>query len=147
MDADNVGLEDRLAIQDLLSRYCHAMDSARADLTIELFTDDATLDTSVGGAQDKAGILEWIEGRLALRAPDYQVGHYLLNTLIAATGPNAAKVRSMMLYTRQRRDGGASAELIGTGIYEDEMRKEQGRWKFSARRVSIGSAVDDVYFK
>lgn len=147
MSADNVAVEDRLAIQDLLSRYCYGMDASRADLTIELFTDDATLHTAVGEAQGKAGILEWIEGRLALRAPDYQVGHYLLNTLVVATGPHSAKVRSMLLYTRQRRDGSASAELLGMGIYEDEVRKEQGRWKFSARRVGIAPPLDDAFFR
>jgi hypothetical protein len=147
MSADHVGIEDRLAIPDLLSRYCYAMDASRADLTIDLFTDDATLHTAVGEAEGRAGILEWIEGRLKMRAPEFQVGHYLLNTLVAATGPNSAKVRSMLLYTRQRRDGAASAELLGTGIYEDEVRKDEGRWRFSARRASIGPALDDAFFK
>ena len=102
--------------------------------------------TPVGDAKGKQAILEWIEGRLALRAPDYQVGHYLLNTMVASTGANTAKVRSMFLYTRVRRDGSAPAELLGTGIYEEEVRKEAGRWKFATHRFSISAPLDDVFF-
>lgn len=147
MSVNNVGIEDRLAIHDLLARYCHAMDASRADLAIGLFTADAALHTPVGERQGSAGILEWIEGRLAMRDPDYQVGHYMLNTLIAGTGPDSAQVRSMFLYTRQRRDGASSAELLGSGIYEDSVRREKGVWRFSARRFSIGGDLDDAFFR
>ena len=109
MSADNVDIHDRLAIQDLLARYCHSIDASRADLCIGLFTDDAILDTPVGKAEGRAAILEWIEGRLALRAPEYQVGHYMMNTLVTRLSPDSVKVRSMFLYTRQRRDGAACA--------------------------------------
>jgi hypothetical protein len=146
MTLENLSAEDRLAIQDLLSGYCHAIDASRADLCIGLFADDAELYTPVGDAKGRQAILAWIEGRLALRAPAYQVGHHLLNTMVAATGPNTAKVRSMFLYTRVRRDGSASAELLGTGIYEEEVRKEAGRWKFAIHRFSISAPLDDVFF-
>jgi len=122
------------------------MDASRADLCIELFTDDATIHTPVGEPRGRAGILEWIEGRLALRAPDYQVGHYVLNSLMTRSSPNSVKVRSMFLYTRQRRDGSSNAELLGAGIYEDEARKETAGWRFSVRRFSIASPPLDSGF-
>ena len=147
MSSDNIEIEDRLAIQDLLSRYCHAMDASRADLCIELFTDDAAIHTPVGERQGRAGILEWIKGRLALRAPDYQVGHYMLNSLVTRLSPNSVKVRSMFLYTRQRRDGSSNAELLGAGLYEDEVRKDPAGWRFSSRRFSIALPLDDAFFR
>ncbi len=146
MSADNVEIHDKLAIQELLARYCHSIDASRADLCIGLFADDAVLDTPVGKAEGRAAILEWIEGRLKMRAPEYQVGHYMMNTLVARLGPDSVKVRSMFLYTRQRRDGAASAELLGSGLYEDEVRKEASGWKFSARRFTIAAPLDDAFF-
>lgn len=147
MVSEKIDVADRLAIQDLLSGYCHAIDAARADLCVDLFADDAELYTPVGDAKGKEAIRDWIEGRLALRAPEFQVGHYLLNTMVALTGPNTAKVRSMFLYTRTRRDGSAPAELLGTGIYEEEVRKEAGRWKFAIHRFSTSAPLDDAFFR
>jgi hypothetical protein len=146
MSSDSIEIKDRLAIQDVLSGYCHAMDASRADLCIDLFTDDAALQTPVGDRKGRAGILEWIEGRLALRAPEYQVGHYMLNSLMTRLSPNSVKVRSMFLYTRQRRDGSSSAELLGAGLYEDEVRKEPAGWRFSSRRFTMSAPLDDAFF-
>jgi hypothetical protein len=114
---------------------------------VDLFTDDAAIHTPVGDRQGRAGILEWIEGRLALRAPDYQVGHHMLNSLVTRSSPNSVKVRSMFLYTRQRRDGCGNAELLGAGIYEDGARKEPAGWRFSYRRFSFAAPLDDAFFR
>ena len=146
MVSDDIVLEDRLAIHDLLSRYCHAMDASRADLCIGLFADDAFIQTPVGEATGRAAILAWIEGRLALRSPDHQVGHFLLNSLMTAVSPTHVRVRSMHLYTRQRLDQTAATELISTGIYEDEVRKGATGWQFCSRRFSISAPLDDAYF-
>ena len=147
MITNPVGLEDRLAIHDLLSRYCHAMDAARADLCIGLFTEDATLDTPVGSAQGRTAIRAWIEQRLAQRSSDYQVGHYLLNPLLAALGPDQVRVRSMLLYTRQTVGSNTSAALVGTGIYEDEVRRTADGWRFQSRCYTLSAPLDEPYFQ
>lgn len=146
MIANNLDLEDRLAITDLLSRYCHAMDAARADLCIELFIDDAVLDTPVGAAEGRAAIRDWMEQRLALRSSEYQVGHYMLNPLLASLGPGWARVRSMLLYTRQAIKGDGGAELLGTGIYEDQVLKTERGWRFQSRRYELLAPLEDIYF-
>ena len=147
MSSVTIGIEDRQAIQDLLSRYCHAMDASRADLCIGLFAEGASLHTPVGAATGRKAILEWIEGRLALRSPDYQVGHLLLNSLITALSPARVRVRSMHLYTRQRLEGPGLTELLSTGIYEDEVRKGSAGWQFHSRRFSIAAPLDEAYFQ
>ena len=146
MTSDRIETSDVLAIHELLARYCHAMDAARADLAIELFTEDAVLETPVGSAQGRAAIQEWIEGRLALRSTDHQVGHYLLNPLIAPTDANHARIRSMLLYTRQAVDGQGRAELLSTGIYEDEVARSAERWRFARRRWTLSAPLDGAYF-
>lgn len=147
MTRKNLDLEDRAAIADLLAAYCHAMDASRADLCIRLFTQDATLETPVGHAVGRDAILAWIEGRLALRPSDYQVGHYLLNPLFARTGPTRARVRSMLLYTRQSLAENGGSELLSTGIYEDEVEKTTEGWRFVRRCWQLRTPLDDVYFR
>ena len=146
MSADRIDVRDRLAIGDLLAGYCHAMDASRADLCIELFAEDAILVTPVGTAKGRDAILEWIEGRLALRASEYQVGHYLLNPLCTAIGPSRVRVRSMLLYTRQRIGVDGQSELLSTGIYEDEVGKSAEGWRFLSRRWGLSEPLDADYF-
>ena len=146
MTALDLELADRLAIHELLAGYCHAMDAASAELAIALFADDAVLETPVGQAEGRAAILAWIEERLALRSADYQVGHYLLNPLIAAEGPGRARVRSMLLYTRQPVAGEGGAELLSTGIYEDGVVRTAAGWRFARRRWTLRAPLDAGYF-
>lgn len=146
MHADRIDSTDRLAIGDLLAGYCHAMDASRADLCIQLFADDAILVTPVGTAEGRDAILEWIEGRLSLRSSEYQVGHYLLNSLFAAVSPTRVRVRSMLLYTRQRIGVDGQSELLSTGIYEDEVGKSPDGWRFLSRRWGLSEPLDAVYF-
>jgi len=146
MNADRIDATDRLAIGDLLAGYCHAMDASRADLCIQLFADDAVLVTPVGTAEGRAAILEWIEGRLSLRASEYQVGHYLLNPLFTAISPTRVRVRSMLLYTRQRIGVDGQSELLSTGIYEDEVGKSPDGWRFLSRRWGLSEPLDAAYF-
>lgn len=146
MTRTQVELEDRLAVTDLLAGYCHAMDACRSDLCIRLFADDAILDTPVGRAQGRAAILAWIEGRFALRPKDFQVGHHLLNPLLAPVDANRIRVRSMLLYTRQSLEENGRSELLSTGIYEDEMTRTGEGWRFARRKWTLKAPLDDVYF-
>jgi len=143
---DTIEFEDRVAISELLARYCHAMDASRADLCIGLFANDAVLETPVGTAEGRQAILEWIEDRLSLRSAEHQVGHYLLNPLLAPLSSTRTRVRSMLLYTRQQPGVDLSAELLSTGIYEDEVVKAAGEWHFTRRRWSLTEPLDDAYF-
>lgn len=146
MTPSPIGIDDRLAITDLLAAYCHAMDASRADLAIRLFAEDATLETPVGHATGRAAILAWIEGRLAIRPAGYQVGHFLLNPLFARTSATEIRVRSMLLYTRQSLEENGRSELLSTGIYEDVVGRTGGAWRFLRRCWQLRTPLDDAYF-
>lgn len=146
MNNTYVGIEDQLAINDLLSRYCHAMDGARADLCVVLFDEHAEIETQVGNAQGRVAIREWIEGRLALRDPAFQVRHFLIQPLLTRLDEDQVRVRSMLLYTRQVIDASSLPELLSTGIYEDVVTRSGSTWRFLSRRFALSDAVDDAYF-
>lgn len=146
MSSSTIDTADRLAIHELLSRYCHSIDAARADLCAGLFTDDASLNTAVGNAEGSEAIRAWIEGRLALREEGMQVRHSLLNVLLAPIAADLVRARSTLLYTTQARDAKTSAQLLATGIYEDEIRRTEKGWRFSRRTVEMSPALDEGYF-
>ena len=112
---------DRAEIEALISRYSHGIDTGRADLCTALFTEDARLDTPVGNARGTEEIRAWFDGRLAMREEGVQVFHYVVNTLLAPVTEDRVRSRSMLLYTRQEIDVPLSAQLLATGIYEDEL--------------------------
>ncbi len=144
--ATKLTAEDTLAIHELLARYCHGMDAARADLVIELFTGDAEMHTQVGNSSGKAQIKAWIDERLAQRDPEFQVGHFLLNPLVFPSSESEARVRSMLLYTKQSLDFSAPCELVATGIYEDVVVKTAEGWKFKSRKSTLSALLDERYF-
>jgi hypothetical protein len=144
--ANSLPVEDTLAIHELLARYCHGMDAARADLVTDLFTDDAQMQTQVGNSSGKAQIKAWIDERLAQRDAKFQVGHYLLNPLTFAASESEARVRSMLLYTKQSLDFSAPCELVATGIYEDVVVKTAEGWKFKSRKSTLNAPLADRYF-
>lgn len=144
--ANSLPAEDTLAIHELLARYCHGMDAARADLVIDLFTDDADMQTQVGNSSGRAQIKAWIDERITQRDPHVQVGHYLLNPLVFAMSASEARVRSMLLYTKQSLDFSAPCELVATGIYEDVVVKTAKGWKFKSRQSTLSAPLDDRHF-
>jgi hypothetical protein len=146
MTSEMIDIADRLSINELLSRYCHSIDAARADLCAGLFTEDATLQTAVGNAKGGEAIRAWVEGRLALRKESMQVRHYLLNVLLAPVSADLVRARSTLLYATQARDAETSAQLLATGIYEDEVRRTAEGWRFSRRTVEMAPELDDAYF-
>jgi hypothetical protein len=137
---------DRSAIQDLLSRYCHSIDAACADLCAGLFTDDAVLETPVGSAKGGTAIREWINNRLALRQDLIQVRHLMLSTLLAPLEPDRVRARSTLLYTWESLEIPREVSVKSTVIYEDVAQRTPSGWRFASRRCDTQLPLDDVYF-
>jgi hypothetical protein len=137
---------DRSAISELLSRYCHSIDAHRADLCAGLFTDDAVLKTPVGHAEGASAIREWVDERLALRQEGIQVRHFMLSTLLAPINKDLVRARSILLYTWETLEIPREVSVKSTVIYEDEVRRTPGGWRFSARTCDTRLPLDDVYF-
>ena len=138
---------DRLAIHELLARYCHSIDAARGELCAALFTEDATLETPVGVAEGAAAIQAWIDERLALRQPDIQVRHSHLTILLAPLSADEVRVRSTLLYTWETLEIPREVDVKSTVIYEDVVRRTPEGWRFASRKCDTRLPLDDVYFQ
>ena len=143
---------DQLEIQELVTRYNHAIDRGDVDAWVECFTPDGAFE----------GIFGRIEGRAALHAfatglatgPEGEqfrpMRHWTTNFVIdldrEAGGGGHARMRADHLLVRPTRAG---VELLLLAVYRDRLRRGDGDrdgdrgWRFSERVVEVqgGTAV------
>jgi 3-phenylpropionate/cinnamic acid dioxygenase small subunit len=123
---------DRLAIQDLLVRYCKAIDTKDWDLLDTVFVPDAQVDyTSSGGV---AGAYPEVRAWLAQVLPNFPVSqHSVSNFEIAVDGDRAtSRVYFYNPMGRPQPDGGVKLFFIG-GYYVDELVRTAAGWRIAHR--------------
>ena len=125
-------LADRIEIDDLLARYCRAIDTGEWDLLDTIFTADAVLDyTSSGGIR---GAFSEVKPWLAKVLPLFAVRqHYVTNREITIDGDTATSVA--YLYNpmgRRRDDGGLDLFFVG-GTYRDRWVRTGDGWRIVER--------------
>lgn len=125
-------LADRLAIDDLLTRYATAIDSKQFDLLDTVFTPDATIDyTSAGGIRGSyPDVRTWLSDTLAL-FPMTQ--HLVTNRAVTIDGDTAA-ARSYFYnpMAMPSPDGTISHFFVG-GYYNDRLVRTPGGWRIAER--------------
>lgn len=125
-------LLDREAIRELVNEYCHVIWREEIEDYADLYTDDA--------------ILRWtnpdrpaVEGRDALRqmiepmVKDHRPRQFSHNLTVELTGPDTAKGKCCV-EVRILIDG---EEGYIVAYYEDDYVKQDGRWKFAIREVTL----------
>jgi hypothetical protein len=133
--------DDRAAIEDLMARYLFSLDWNDFDTFGQTFTEHAEFEYARGTANGRAAIVETIRGfkeRIGSIYKDEQgepaaLRHVLAQTVIRVEGD---KAWTTALWWEMANNGPGNTPLVGTfGIYEDELRRVGGEWKFSRRRV------------
>ena len=122
-------LEDRLDIDDVLTRYTIAIDRKDFALLDKVFTPDARLDfTSPGGPSGGlADVRTWLESVLA----DFEVTQHLVtNRLIEVDGDQATA--SSYLFNPMA--SGDTFFYFG-GYYHDRLVRTPDGWRIAERKV------------
>jgi SnoaL-like domain len=89
-------VEDRLAIMDLITQYCSAVDQRDVESFKDVFTKDALLDYSANGFVGK-GSVDKMQKEIFDGLAPFQISvHRTTNMEIEFTGPREAKVRVML---------------------------------------------------
>lgn len=116
---------DRAAIQDLLSKYARAVDTADWELWRSLFTDDATVDyTALGGiAGTRDEVADWLSSSMAL-LPMKQ--HYITNIEAEVSGDTAEVIA--MFYNPMRLPGATDTSACG-GWYRHQLVRTATGWR------------------
>jgi uncharacterized protein (TIGR02246 family) len=131
--------EDRAAIHRLLIEYGRTLDARDFGGFAALFARDGVYVAGgsngepLSGAQaGEAMQRTFAENALGFAEPNY---HLFFNETVEFTGPDSASATSQSLYMVPGEDRAPRAAMMAQ--YDDELVREDGRWKF-ARRVVRG---------
>lgn len=133
--------DDRAEIKDLMARYLFAMDYNDFDAYAATFTEDGELEYASGSAKGREAIKKSVTGFKQAIGNIYKdadgnpatLRHVLLQAVIRVEG-DRAWTRS--LWMEMANDGPEGALKMGTfGIYKDELKRVNGNWLFSKRRI------------
>lgn len=129
--------EDRAEIHALLVDYGRTLDARDFDGFAALFATDGVYVAGgpaaaplSGPAAGEAMRRTFAENALGFAEPNY---HLVFNETVAFTGPDSASASSQSLYMVPGEDGAPRAAMMAR--YDDELVREDGRWKFARRTV------------
>jgi len=132
---------DRAAIEDLMARYLFALDYNDMETFATMFTQDAAFDFARGRVEGLDNIIETVKAfkeRIGAVYVDEDGKPAILRHVLAHC---AIRIESDEAWTRAQwfemaNDGPGKSLKMGTfGIYEDRLRKVDGRWLFTERRI------------
>ncbi|MCS6925158.1 MAG: nuclear transport factor 2 family protein [Candidatus Binatia bacterium] len=131
-------VEDYIAIQQLLHKYCHAVDRGTADEVAELFHPDGVLCPRYESDERYEG-REAVRGWYARYMENFRtkvryLRHKITSPVIDITGDEATSVcyldaDSVSLSSNQ--------PSVAFGRYEDKLIKDGGRWWFKERTIIV----------
>ena len=129
-------VEDQMAIEQLLHRYCHALDRGSVDEVVELFHRDAVLLPAYESDARHVG-REAVRGWYAnydrtLRANVRYLRHKISCPLIEVSGNTAT---SVCYFDADAIPTGSDESIVLLGRYDDKLVKDVGRWWFKERKI------------
>lgn len=134
-------VEDRMAIRELMDTHAHGVMTKDADLWGSIWADDASwslLDyPDLGAFEGKAAIVAaWTESMKAYGLDNCTrpMVYFMQPGSIEVDGNRATAVA----YTIEIYDQpGTNKRIHGTGRYDDELEKRDGKWLFTKRNYGI----------
>jgi ketosteroid isomerase-like protein len=134
-------IEDRIAIRELMDTHAHGVMSKDAELWGSIWADDASwslLDyPDLGAFEGKAAIVAaWSESMKSYGLDNCTkpMVYFMQPGSIEVDGDRASAVA----YTIEIYDQpGTGKRIHGTGRYDDELEKRDGKWLFTKRNYGI----------
>jgi uncharacterized protein (TIGR02246 family) len=126
---------DKLAIQELCSRYCHTNDSQDSEGWARCFTPDGAFEFDGSVVRGHDALREYAEAHARVM----RCRHMTLNHLYQVDG-NKATGQSTTVVTLATEGG---YKIFGQGKYQDRLLKQDGKWRFVHRCVNTDRLVSD----
>lgn len=127
-----LGIEDRMAIEQLVNEYAWLLDHQRWDDIAGLCTDDAVLFIRGREIVGQNGLAAWADRR-AERANRRTQHQMTLIRLEPQTPDEVHGTAALVLHVAKTGGGGTYVDLVGE--YEDEYVRTADGWKFRRRRL------------
>jgi hypothetical protein len=133
---------DRSQIEDLQARYLFAMNWLDAEAYAETFTGDGELDWAGGVARGREAIREEVGAMAAAFAAEEAADaplrparkrHFITNVVIKVDGDTATSRAYWFIMNNRTADRKGYSEAYGH--YESELRKVDGQWYFTKRKI------------
>jgi uncharacterized protein (TIGR02246 family) len=121
-------IEDRIEIGELVHRYAVAVDDRDMATLAACYTTDAVFDSVGGRTVGRDAITEYYAGRFRLMGP---TRHLPVSTVIDFAGEDEAT--GQVLAHAELGMGGRT--IFSALRYDDQYRREDGRWRFRERRI------------
>ncbi|MEZ5656423.1 MAG: nuclear transport factor 2 family protein [Sphingobium sp.] len=129
-------LEERIALQDLMTDYCYAVDKLKdVDALLDLFTDDAVLDFSDIGLPAMPGKETFKKFYDAVFADMSHHTHYISNFRVESYDGDKAVMRAYVQGLGRAKDGN---EVHVHVRYRMECVKRGGGWLCSRYEILTG---------
>ena len=120
--------EDQLAIQGLVARYNHAVDSGEGQDYADTFTADGVLDAGALVVEGRDALAAFATGLpSSMRSPR----HIATNLVIEGDGDRATVRAYVQMYVLAGEP--PHPELAVSGKYTDKLVRTGGRWRFERR--------------
>ena len=125
-------LADKHAIEELIARYNHTLDALQMEVWLDLWTNDAVFDGIGKYLVGKAAIKEFSDGYEKNYASKMPGGkHFTVNIASNVVGNHATSRSYLQLWST----GANGARIAFTGVYDDVLVKQDGRWRFAGRKM------------
>ena len=123
-------ISDRLEIEDLLVRYCYAVDDRDWDAYRKIFTSDAVLDDTVTG-----GVRSGVEEHVAFMQKALSkilISQHGISTILFDIGGDETRVRMLASVPMVVDLGNGKTQVFFQGLwYRDRLVRTQEGWRIS----------------
>lgn len=125
-------IADRLAITEVIHRYCRAMDRVDAELGYSVWHEDGEADYGSIYRGSGRGFVDWVCG---VHRTMIVHSHRATNVLITLEGDRAAS-ETYVIATLRGMNGDRLMQTMAWGRYLDRWSRRKGRWAID-RRVYV----------
>ncbi|HET8794108.1 MAG TPA: nuclear transport factor 2 family protein [Nitrososphaeraceae archaeon] len=134
----SISVDDKIIIQELITKYNLAIDSKNIDEWSNTWTDDGIWTTTFGEAKGKTELKNMANQITEEFASGKR--HVSTNIIIEdASTNNMANAKSYLTVIEAQN----TPEVVATGVYNDTLKKDgSGKWKFFQRKLDIDLVHD-----
>ena len=131
---------DKVAIQELASRFENTFDEGRIDAHLATWVDNLTFVSPFGTYRGKAAYAQWVREFYKVAQASGGTRHLVTNFEIDVRGDTATMKAYLMIVIRKPAviDGVRFHPIAySTAFTNDRLVRVNGRWKFAARTLQI----------
>jgi ketosteroid isomerase-like protein len=125
--------EDREQIRKLYARYGITIDNERFEDWVQYFTPDGVFGSPIYGQFPGHDKLREFTGSYQRSWEGGKVRHMMVNVSFDIDGDTATGFCNLIYFSLKS----GQTELTAVGGYDDKLRKDNGEWRLTYRRVHI----------